>query len=129
MLLLHGDLTLVPALTDLRDAPSEQIQADDLRRIEGKRLGEGPFGRPFIKGQAGDTVSLLSITGDVTGITTEGLEYPLQRGALKLGPTLGVSNVLTAPVARVQVEHGLLLCVHISNRKENEEWRIKGGKK
>ena len=75
----------------------------------------------FIEGQVGDTVSLLSIAGDVTGITAEGLEYPLQHGTLKFGPTLGISNVLTAPVARVQVEQGLLLCVHISSRKENGE--------
>jgi thiamine pyrophosphokinase len=72
----------------------------------------------FIEGQVGDTVSLLPIAGDVTGITTEGLEYPLQRGTLKLGPTLGVSNVLTAPVAQIQVERGLLLCVHISNHSK-----------
>jgi thiamine pyrophosphokinase len=78
-------------------------------------------GQALIEGQVGDIVSLLPIAGDVTGITTEGLEYPLQRDALEFGPTLGVSNVLTAPVARVQVERGLLLCVHISNRMENEE--------
>jgi len=76
-------------------------------------------GQAFIEGQIGDTVSLLPIAGDVTGITTEGLEYPLQRGTLKFGATLGVSNVLAAPVARVQVERGLLLCVHISNRMED----------
>jgi thiamine pyrophosphokinase len=78
-------------------------------------------GQAFIEGQVGDTVSLLSIAGDVTGITAEGLEYPLQHGTLKFGPTLGISNVLTAPVARVQVGQGLLLCVHISSRKENGE--------
>lgn len=69
----------------------------------------------FIEGQVGDTVSLLPIAGDVTGITTDGLEYPLQCGTLKFGSTLGVSNVLTTPVAWVQVDRGFLLCVHISN--------------
>jgi thiamine pyrophosphokinase len=78
-------------------------------------------GQAFIEGQVGDTVSLLPIAGDVTGITAEGLEYPLQHGTLKFGPTLGISNVLTAPVARVQVGQGLLLCVHTSSRKENGE--------
>jgi len=73
-----------------------------------------------IEGQVGDTISLLPIVGDVTGVTTEGLEYPLQRGTLKFGSTLGVSNVLTAPVARVQVERGLLLCIHISNMENRE---------
>jgi len=75
----------------------------------------------LIEGQVGDTVSLLPIAGDVTGVTTEGLEYPLQQGALKFGPALGVSNVLTAPVARVQVERGLLLCIHISNSEGGDE--------
>lgn len=75
-------------------------------------------GQAFIEGQVGDTVSLLPIAGDVTGITTEGLKYTLQRGTLKFGPTLGVSNVLTAPVAQVQMERGLLLCIHISNHSE-----------
>ena len=78
-------------------------------------------GQALIEGQVGDTVSLLPIAGDATGITTDGLEYPLQSGTLKLGPALGVSNVLTVPVARVQVEHGLLLCVHISNNSEGGE--------
>jgi thiamine pyrophosphokinase len=78
-------------------------------------------GQAFIEGQVGDTVSLLPIAGDVRGITAEGLEYPLQHGTLKFGPTLGISNVLTAPVARVQVRQGLLLCVHISSGKENGE--------
>ncbi len=73
-----------------------------------------------IEGQVGDTISLLPIVGDVTGVTTEGLEYPLQRGTLKFGSTLGVSNVLTAPVARIQVERGLLLCIHISNMENRE---------
>lgn len=75
----------------------------------------------FIRGQIGDTVSLLPIAGDATGITTEGLEYRLQRGTLKFGPALGVSNALTAPVARVQVERGFLLCVHISNHSKGGE--------
>jgi len=75
----------------------------------------------LIEGQVGDTVSLLPIAGDVTGITTEGLEYPLQRGTLKFGSTLGVSNVLTAPMARIQEERGLLLCIHISNHSEGGE--------
>lgn len=73
-----------------------------------------------IEGQVGDTISLLPIVGHVTGVTTEGLEYPLQRGTLKFGSTLGVSNVLTAPVARVQVERGLLLCIHMSNMENRE---------
>ena len=69
----------------------------------------------LIKGQVGDTLSLLPLTEEVTGIYTEGLEYPLENGTLYLGPALGVSNTLTASQARVRVSQGLLLAVIIHN--------------
>lgn len=65
-----------------------------------------------IEGQPGDTVSLLPLSGDVTGICTEGLEYGLRDGTLKFGAARGVSNVLIAAQARVRVGGGLLLAVH-----------------
>jgi len=70
-------------------------------------------GEGYIKGQPGDTVSLLPLAGDAKGITTEGLEYALHEGTLRFGLARGVSNVLTAPRAHVQVREGLLLCVVI----------------
>jgi thiamine pyrophosphokinase len=69
----------------------------------------------LIEGQVGDTLSLLPLTEEVTGIYTQGLEYPLQNDTLHLGPARGVSNVLTAPHARVRVGQGLLLAVMIHN--------------
>lgn len=69
----------------------------------------------LIEGQVGDTLSLLPLTEEVTGIYTEGLEYPLENGTLYLGPARGVSNTLTAPQARVRVGQGLLLAVIIHN--------------
>ena len=73
----------------------------------------------IIEGQVGDTLSLLPLTEQVTGIYTEGLEYPLENGALYLGPTRGVSNTLTARQARVRIGQGLLLAViiHHSERR------------
>jgi thiamine pyrophosphokinase len=69
----------------------------------------------LIEGQVGDTLSLLPLTEEVTGIYTEGLEYPLENDTLHLGPARGVSNVLTAPQAWVHVGQGLLLAVIIHN--------------
>jgi thiamine pyrophosphokinase len=69
----------------------------------------------LIEGQVGDTLSLLPLTAEVTGICTEGLEYPLENGTLYLGPALGVSNTLTVPQARVRIGQGLLLAVMIHN--------------
>jgi thiamine pyrophosphokinase len=69
----------------------------------------------LIEGQVGDILSLLPLTEKVRGIYTEGLEYPLEDDTLYLGPARGVSNVLTAPQARVRVSQGLLLAVIIHN--------------
>jgi thiamine pyrophosphokinase len=66
-----------------------------------------------IEGHAGDTVSLISLQGDATGVTTDGLEYPLQDGTLAFGSTLGISNVLVGEQASVTVGDGLVACVVI----------------
>ena len=65
----------------------------------------------LIEGQLGDTVSLIPLGGDAAGVTAEGLAWPLDDDVLRFGPARGVSNVLTAKQARVQVRQGLLLCV------------------
>jgi len=69
----------------------------------------------LIEGQVGDTVSLLPLTEEVTGIYTEGLEYALENATLYLGPSRGISNVLTSSQARVRIGRGLLLAVVIHN--------------
>ena len=73
----------------------------------------------LVEGQMGDILSLLPLTEQVTGIYTEGLEYPLKNGTLYLGPARGVSNTLTTPQARVRIGQGLLLAVmmHHSERR------------
>lgn len=74
-------------------------------------------GEAEIAGAIGDTLSLLPLGGDAVGIVTEGLEYPLRDETLYLGPARGVSNVLTAPVARVRLREGLLLAIHYPGRQ------------
>lgn len=65
-----------------------------------------------IEGSVGDVVSLVPLSGDVVGVRTEGLEYALSGGTLKFGAARGVSNVLVARQARVEIRDGLLLLVH-----------------
>ena len=73
-------------------------------------------GRPHqLAGASGDTLSLIPISGPAAGITTSGLDYPMQHGTLPFGATLGVSNVFTSATAGVTLESGLLLAIHISN--------------
>lgn len=65
-----------------------------------------------IKGQKGDLISLIPITAEVTGITTEGLLYPLNDETLVRWRTRGISNVMESTDARIQFQKGSLLCVH-----------------
>lgn len=70
----------------------------------------------LITGEAGDMVSLIPLTGRVTGVTTLGLEYPLEHAALEFGPSLGISNCLIGPSAEVKLHEGILLVVHTWQR-------------
>lgn len=69
-----------------------------------------PVGRSFT-GRMGDIVSLIPIDGAASGVTTQGLRFPLAGEALELGRTRGVSNVRTAESALVGLESGRLLVI------------------
>jgi thiamine pyrophosphokinase len=66
-----------------------------------------------LEGERGDTISLIPLCGDASGITTRGLEYPLDDGTLHFGSSRGVSNVIQAESARIELKEGLLLVVQI----------------
>ncbi len=98
-----GNLSLLtdPALDGL------DVRVDD-------GLEEAFFVRKQIEvhGRSGDVVSLLPWRGDVTGIRTKGLRWPLQNETLFAHQTRGISNELTAEKAYVEIETGLLLIIH-----------------
>jgi thiamine pyrophosphokinase len=56
-------------------------------------------------------VSLLPLTPEVTGITLSGFQYPLKNATLRLGDTLGISNVLTADSGTISVASGCLIVI------------------
>jgi thiamine pyrophosphokinase len=64
-----------------------------------------------LEGQAGDTVSLLPLSGEAQGVTTQGLRYPLDQATLSYERARGVSNVLLDPPGHVALRAGLLLVV------------------
>lgn len=68
-------------------------------------------GRMVIEGQAGQTVSLLPFTGEVTGVTLSGFEYPLTKAVMTVGHPYGISNVLRTGQGVIEVETGCLLAV------------------
>jgi len=57
------------------------------------------------------TISLIPLSTEVTGITTQGLAYPLCGETLRLGVVRGVSNWFCANEAVVAVESGVLLAI------------------
>jgi len=59
-------------------------------------------------------VTLLAITDEVNGVTTENLEYAVHDTTFRRGSSLGVSNVMLGETAQVSVSKGLLLLVHVS---------------
>ncbi len=73
-------------------------------------LFQPPGGR--VDGVTGDGLSLIPISGDVRNITTQDLQYALKDETLGLGPARGISNVISGPNPRVELETGSLLIVH-----------------
>lgn len=54
-------------------------------------------------------VSLIPMGAYVEGVTTSGLQYPLNNATLQKGSTLGISNKASASSAVVSVRRGVLL--------------------
>jgi thiamine pyrophosphokinase len=74
------------------------------------RLLTGPT-EAELRGRAGDLVSLLPFGGDVDGVVTSGLRYPLSHERLTAGPARGLSNERLDDVAGVVIKAGRLLVV------------------
>ncbi|MBN1977100.1 MAG: thiamine diphosphokinase [Anaerolineae bacterium] len=90
-----------------------ELKGIDARIVEGAQEAFLIHGKATIDGAPGDTVSLIPLGGDVEGVTTDGLEWPLDEDALRFGLARGVSNVLITKQARVRVRQGMLLCTVI----------------
>jgi thiamine pyrophosphokinase len=110
------DQTLANLLLPASDwlAPQRVSLVDGAQEILWARHGE----RLELRGQPGDTVSLVPLVGDAGGINTWELEYPLHDEPLQFGSTRGISNVLIAERAYVSLQAGLLLCVVIHKSQE-----------
>ena len=99
------------AMPELRDIDVRLLGGDARVRLLTAPIGDGSPAEVTLRGRAGDLVSLLPIGGDVTGITTSGLAYPLTDGSLLVGRARGLSNRRTAETATVTLRTGRLLVV------------------
>ena len=65
-----------------------------------------------IHGRIGEIISLIPWGGDVKIARTKGLRWSLQNETLYAHKTRGISNEMTAEVAEIKIESGLLLIIH-----------------
>lgn len=68
----------------------------------------------IIEGYRGQTLSIVPITGDAEGVSTSGLEYPLNAETLHFASTRGISNVMTAEKCEITIERGLALVIKVN---------------
>lgn len=94
-----------------------QLAELDVALVAGKeRLCLLRPGSHTLHGAAGDTLSLIPLGGDVTGVTTGRLSYPLKGETLYFGPARGISNVFEEATCQVSLVSGVLLAVHTYGR-------------
>jgi thiamine pyrophosphokinase len=77
----------------------------------------GP-GATVLDARAGDTVSLVPLSADATGVWTEGLAYRLSGESLAAGSTRGVSNRAEGPSPEVRLDGGTLMCITLHALEE-----------
>lgn len=107
------DQTLANLLLPVREEwPVPILLADGRQLARILRGGESIT----LSGSPGDTVSVVPMSAQVTGIHYTGLEYPLTDATLPLGSTQGVSNRMAETTATVQIETGILLVVQETGR-------------
>jgi thiamine pyrophosphokinase len=71
----------------------------------------GGHGAVTLEGEVGSLLTLLPTCGPAAGVVTSGLEYPLRHEDLPCGTSRGVSNVMVATSATVELDRGTLLVV------------------
>ncbi len=64
-----------------------------------------------LEGRVGEPVSLLTVGGPVSGVSTTGLRWPLRGARLEAGLGLGVSNEFDQPEASVTITTGVVFVI------------------
>lgn len=99
-----GNLNLL-ALPALAQVPTRIVDGSQTIWLVRSRL--------TVRGEPGDTLSLIPFGGDACGVTASGVRWPLHEADLPLGPSLSISNRLTSTLAEIRLRAGALLVVHI----------------
>ena len=102
-------LANVSVLLYLDGLGKKAVLADDYSTMQ--IAGSKPF---YIKDDC-SYFSVLTVAGDVSGVTIKNAKYPLENASLSADFQLGISNeVLPGKTAEVSVAHGRVLIVIVS---------------
>jgi thiamine pyrophosphokinase len=94
---------------------SDRLSAFDIRLDDGVEEAFFMRSRSEIRGRPSDIISLIPWGGNVTGIRTQGLRWPLGSETLFPNRTRGISNEMSQETASIILETGLLLVLHHRN--------------
>lgn len=64
-----------------------------------------------LEGDIGQTISILPFMGNVSGISLEGLKFPLKNATIRVGQSIGLSNVFVKDLCKIEIEKGELLVI------------------
>lgn len=67
-------------------------------------------------GSPGDVISLMPMIATVSGVTIDGVKWPLQNASLPWGSSHTVSNQFVEPRVSVSILDGLVLAMHYQTR-------------
>jgi thiamine pyrophosphokinase len=90
---------------------AERYAALRLRALWGGAVLHVVRDRATLDGEVDSLISLLALHGPAHGVTTDGLHFGLSGATLQPGSSLGLSNRMAAPRARISVDLGVLLAV------------------
>jgi thiamine pyrophosphokinase len=116
----EGQIIIIAALGDRLDQTLGNISllADTRLSIHDVRIDDGVEEALFCRdqvqvlGRSGDLVSLIPWQGEVSGVLTDGLKWPLKKETLYPHKTRGISNEMLGGEATITVHSGLLLVIH-----------------
>ena len=98
------------------------LNRDDLSGVQ-VRMDDGRdeltliHSKATIHGVAGDIISLIPLGGEAGGVTTRGLQFPLENETLYPQKTRGISNRMTGGSAGVSLGTGALISLHTRQGK------------
>lgn len=84
-----------------------------IKIIEGKKEAFILNKEITINGKIGNEVSIIPVSEELIGVTTDGMYYRLIEDTLQFGSTRGISNVMNKTSVKITISSGIALIIHL----------------